>query len=97
MSEEEIKELQFKKVDTAEDIEKSSRVSKMIEEIKRRKSDKFQIAVETLETENLLSMDQKEFVDLMFTYPEYVKIMLLRDISLSLQKGLQIGVYQEKS
>lgn len=95
MTEEKEEELQFKKVDT-KDTETSAKISKLIEEVKIRKMLSVEKSIESIRNENLLDMDKNAFIDIMLnTNTEYIKIILLRDIALSLRKGLQIDKEQQ--
>lgn len=96
MTEEKEEELQFKKVDTTKDAETSAKIAKLIEEVKIRKMLSIEKSIESIRNENLLDMDKNAFIDIMLnTNTEYIKIILLRDIALSLRKGLQIDKEQQ--
>ena len=81
---------QFKN-DLIEDTEPSLKIERMIEEAKKKRMLSVERSIEVLKSENILTMDKKEFVELLLsTNYEYIKIMILKDIALSLRKGLQI-------
>jgi hypothetical protein len=83
-------ELQFKNVDV-KDTDPALKIERMIEEAKKKRLLSVEKSIEVLKSDNILTMDKNEFVELLLsTNYEYIKIMILRDIALSLRKGLQI-------